>query len=45
MTPQIHNWLFEKAGELEFPGKMGGAFATERTHMVADSGHSVYFDN
>lgn len=33
MTPQIHNWLFEKAGELEFPGKMGGAFATEQyTH-------------
>ena len=34
MTPQIHNWLFEKAGELEFPGKMGGAFATEQyTHV------------
>ena len=33
MTPQIHSWLFEKAGELEFPGKMGGAFATEQyTH-------------
>lgn len=33
MTPQIHNWLFEKAGELEFPGEMGGAFATEQyTH-------------
>ena len=33
MTPQIHNWLFEKAGELELPGKMGGAFATEQyTH-------------
>ena len=36
MTPQIHNWLFEKAGELEFPGKMGGAFATEQYTQVAE---------
>ena len=36
MTPQIHNWLFEKAGELEFPGKWVAHLQQSSTHMVAD---------
>lgn len=33
MTPDMHSWLLMKTGNLEFAGKLGGAFATEQfTH-------------
>ncbi len=33
MTPDLHAWILENGGRLEFGGKMGGAFATEQfTH-------------
>lgn len=40
MTPQIHNWLFEKAGE------NGWRICNRAVHTWwRNSGHSVYFDN
>ena len=37
MTPDLHMWLQTSAGKLDFPGKMGGAFATEQyTHGGGD---------
>ncbi len=38
MTPDLHSWLLENGGKLEFGGKLGGAFATEQfTHGGGDS--------
>ncbi len=37
MTPDIHVWLQNSSGKLDFPGKMAGAFATEQyTHGGGD---------
>ncbi len=33
LTPDLHSWLLNSAGKLNFAGKLGGAFATEQfTH-------------
>ncbi len=38
MTPNMHAWLLENGGKLEFGGKLGGAFATQQfTHGGGDS--------
>ncbi len=37
MTPDLHGWMLASAKKLGFPGKLGGAFATEQfTHGGGD---------
>ncbi|MCR5202621.1 MAG: flavodoxin family protein [Lachnospiraceae bacterium] len=38
MTPDLHDWLLNKSGNLELGGKLGGAFATQQfTHGGGDT--------